>query len=98
MVLKILHVSDDPLPDWRVEKSALTLKKDNNIVFFAGKEPSFNYTRNIFNKIFSLNWTPKSRYQIPYEWYKIKNQLIDYKDYEIYQSLDPNNTCTNTVF
>ncbi len=75
MVLKILHVSDDPLPDWRVEKSALTLKNDGNMVFFAGKEPLSNYTRNIFNKIFSLNWTPKARYQIPYEWYKIKNQL-----------------------
>ncbi len=75
MVLKILHISDDSLPDWRVEKSALTLKNDNNMVFFAGKEPSSNYTRRIFNKIFLLNWTPKARYQIPYEWYKIKNQL-----------------------
>ncbi|HEY6536737.1 MAG TPA: hypothetical protein VIY08_13205 [Candidatus Nitrosocosmicus sp.] len=77
MVLKILHISDDPLPDWRVEKSALTLKKDNNMVFFAGKEPSSNYYRKTFDKIFTLNWTPKARYQIPYDWYKIKRQIND---------------------
>ena len=73
--MKILHISDDPLPDWRVEKSALTLKKDNNLVYFAGKEPSSNYYRKTFDKIFTLNWTPKTRYQILYDGYKIKNQL-----------------------
>ncbi len=75
MVLKILHVSDDPLPDWRVEKSAISLKNKGNQVYFAGLKPSFIYNRKIFNKIFHLNWNARTRYQIPYEWYKIKNQI-----------------------
>jgi hypothetical protein len=75
LVLKILHVSDDSLPDWRVEKSAISLKNKGNQVYFAGLKPSFTYNRKIFNKIFHLNWNPRTRYQIPHEWFKIKNQI-----------------------
>jgi hypothetical protein len=75
LVLKILHVSDDPLPDWRVEKSVISLKNKGNLVYFAGLKPSFTYNRKVFNKIFHLNWNPRTRYQIPYEWFKVKNQI-----------------------
>ncbi len=35
--MRILHLSDDGLPDWRVEKSALTAKKNGHEVFFGGR-------------------------------------------------------------
>jgi len=33
--MRILHLSDDGLPDWRVEKSALTARKNGHQLFFA---------------------------------------------------------------
>ena len=57
--MKILHISDDPLPDWRVEKSALSLKNKDNQVYFAGVTPLSMYNRKILTKYFKLVGTPK---------------------------------------
>ena len=55
--MKVLHVSQLGLPDWRVEKSASTGVKYGYKVFFAGM-PSPESTDNskVFEKIFKLNW------------------------------------------
>lgn len=62
--LKILHVSDNGLPDWRIEKAALSAKNKNpdNQVFFAGLplKPNYRYNFN-FDWIYSLEWDFKNR-------------------------------------
>lgn len=72
--MKILHISDEGLPDWRVEKSAMSASKVGYEVMFAGKKP-YNYDRNTFSKLFEINWTPKARYGIPYYWHRVKKQF-----------------------
>ena len=84
--MKVLHVSQLSLPDWRVEKSAITGLNYGYRVFFAGVAPP-EYTNNskTFEKIFNLNWDvtnhPK-RLLIPYFlfgkpsiWPSVKKQM-----------------------
>jgi glycosyltransferase involved in cell wall biosynthesis len=62
------------LPDLRVEKSALTGLNVGHEVLFAGKI-SGSYDRNIFAKIFEMNWTAGARYGIPTYWRSVKKQF-----------------------
>jgi glycosyltransferase involved in cell wall biosynthesis len=71
--LRILHLSDYALPDWRIEKSAISALNRNYQVFFAGL-PSHT-SNNVFSKIYEVNWTPRARRAFPYYWYCIKKQL-----------------------
>jgi len=79
--MRILHLSHEGLPDWRVEKSALTaLKKGHDVLFAGGKSMNYYYhnnpeSNNIFKQIFRIQWTAKARYGIPYYWYLVKKQL-----------------------
>ena len=73
--LKILHLSHESLPDWRVEKSALTGLSVGHQVLFAGRKISGSYDRNIFAKIFEMNWTAGARYGIPVYWRSVKKQF-----------------------
>src|ERR687897_3877448 len=60
--MKILHISHLGLPDWRVEKSAITGSNHGYKVFFAGIDFSkINYDSKIFEKLFKLDW-PDSNY------------------------------------
>jgi hypothetical protein len=70
--LRILHISHDALPDWRIEKSALTLVRDGHQISFAGAKISDGYDRKIFSKIYEINWTSKARYGIPFYWRSVK--------------------------
>ena len=36
--MKVLHLSEYGLPDWRIEKSAITAKREGHDVFFAGQK------------------------------------------------------------
>jgi glycosyltransferase involved in cell wall biosynthesis len=72
--MNILHVSHESLPDWRIEKSAITASKHGNVVFFAGR-PSKGYSRNYFSKIYNLNWNAKARLGLPFYSHSIKRQL-----------------------
>lgn len=78
--LKILHVSDNGLPDWRIEKAALSAKKRGDDVYFAGGTSlnlnTFNITTFDRNKVFTLNWDYKARYYYPQEWKDLKGQLF----------------------
>ena len=49
--MKILHTSHSGLPDARIEKTALTMKKEGNEVIFLGGRPSSNQTNSIFEEI-----------------------------------------------
>ena len=72
--MKILHLSHEKLPDWRVEKAALTGCKYGHTVYFAGLD-SPNYSSNVFKKIIKLDWTWQSRLGFPYYYHLIKKQV-----------------------
>jgi glycosyltransferase involved in cell wall biosynthesis len=72
--LRVLHVSHEGLPDWRVEKSAMTAMKLGYRVSFAGK-PGNNINKTKFAKIYEIEWNSKARLGIPYYWLQVKRQL-----------------------
>jgi hypothetical protein len=72
--LRILHLSHESLPDWRIEKAAISALKNNHEVAFAGKYPK-NYNNEIFSELYSLVWTAKARFGIPFYWRSVKKQL-----------------------
>jgi len=72
--MKILHLSDDGLPDWRVEKSALTAKKSGHEVFFGGRLNN-NAKSTIFSEIHRINWTAGAMVGIPYYYHRVKRQI-----------------------
>ena len=71
--MKVLHLSDYALPDWRIEKSAISALNRNYQVFFAGLPSHTN--NNIFSKIYEIKWTPRARRAFPYYWYCVKKQI-----------------------
>jgi glycosyltransferase involved in cell wall biosynthesis len=71
--LKILHLSDMHLPDWRIEKSASTDLNLGHEVVFAGMES--NYAGDVFSGILHVHWTPRARRGIPFYWHSVKKQL-----------------------
>ena len=72
--MRILHVSHESLPDWRIEKSAVTASNLYHEVIFAGKV-SNSYTRNTFSKIYNIGWSLKARLGLPFYWQSVKKQL-----------------------
>lgn len=72
--MRVLHVSHEGLPDWRVEKSAITAMKLGYRVSFAGK-PGNNINKTKFAKIYEIEWNSKARLGIPYYWQQVKRQL-----------------------
>ena len=72
--MRVLHVSHESLPDWRIEKSAITASNRGNYVFFAGKL-SNDYSRNSFTKIYNITWNAKARLGLPLFTGSIKKQL-----------------------
>ncbi|MGH9986035.1 MAG: hypothetical protein ACRD8W_19005, partial [Nitrososphaeraceae archaeon] len=72
--MRVLHVSHESLPDWRVEKSAITGLKLDYRVSFAGK-PGNNTNGTKFANIYEIEWNSKARLGIPYYWERVKKQL-----------------------
>jgi glycosyltransferase involved in cell wall biosynthesis len=72
--MRILHVSHESLPDWRIEKSAISAVSSDNTVFFAGRVSS-PYLGNAFSKIYKISWTAKARLGLPFYWHSVKKQL-----------------------
>jgi glycosyltransferase involved in cell wall biosynthesis len=71
--LKILHLSDMQLPDWRIEKSGFTDSRLGHDVVFAGMNS--NYEGSVFSEIFLVHWTPRARRGMPFYWRSVKKQL-----------------------
>jgi Glycosyltransferase Family 4 len=72
--LRILHISHESLPDWRIEKAAISAIKNGHEVAFAGTYPK-NYSNETFSEIYDLAWTAKARFGIPFYWRSVKKQL-----------------------
>jgi glycosyltransferase involved in cell wall biosynthesis len=71
--MKILHLSDTPLPDWRVEKSASSSKKRGDLVYFCG--PIASKSKFNFEKVYGISWTSHARNKLPYYWNMVKKQM-----------------------
>lgn len=76
--MKILHLSHEGLPDWRVEKSAITATRNGHEVIFCGRESS--YKTSLFSNIYQINWNAKARLGIPIYWSSVKRQLAKVLD------------------
>ena len=74
--MKILHLSDDGLPDWRVEKAALTGKRYGHSIYFGGHIRN-NVKSNLFREIFPISWSSWSMIGFPYLWHVIKKQVAN---------------------
>lgn len=54
--MKILHLSHSSLPDWRIEKSAISAQKSGHEAFFAGERSRDGYASSAFSKILEVDW------------------------------------------
>ena len=72
--MRILHLSDDGLPDWRVEKSALTARKNGHEVFFGGRL-SHKTHANVFSQVYPIKWSAAAMIGIPYYYHRVKKQV-----------------------
>ena len=72
--MRILHLSDDGLPDWRVEKSAQSAKKKGYEVFFAGRLNSIVQS-TVFSETYPIQWTAAAMIGIPYYYHRVKKQI-----------------------
>jgi glycosyltransferase involved in cell wall biosynthesis len=73
--VKVLHLSEFGLPDWRIEKSAITAKRKGYDVFFAGEKNVHEYRNITFNKIFEFPWNIKAKYQLPLYYQILKKKI-----------------------
>lgn len=71
--MKILHLLDISLPQWRTEKCAISAKKNGHSVFFGG--PKNLQHKSVFDKTFEIRWTPSARHRYPYQWNAVKKQM-----------------------
>jgi hypothetical protein len=88
-----LHLSTEGLPDWRIEKSALTALNKGHEVVFAGSKSPFIYNRNTFSKIYEVIWTAKAIYGFPYYWHMVKKQI-----YQIIKEVLPDIVHAHNIF
>ena len=73
--MKVLHISESSLPDWRIEKSAITAKREGYNVFFAGENNVRDYKNFIFNKIFQFHWDMRAKYKFPFSYQRVKKKI-----------------------
>ena len=73
--MKVLHLSEWGLPDWRIEKSAITAKREGYEVFFAGEKNEHEYRNIIFNKVYEFEWNIKAKYKLPFYYQILKKKI-----------------------
>ena len=74
-MLKVLHLSDSGLPNWRLEKSAISGLKFGYQVFFCGGKIK-NTTENIFSKTYYKSWNYNALRGIPYYYELAEKNVI----------------------
>lgn len=76
-LLKILHLSHGTLPDWRIEKCAISASRRlGDETIFAGLAPTSSRTETFaFTKIYKIGWTEGTKFGIPFYWHSTKKQL-----------------------
>jgi hypothetical protein len=62
------------LPDWRIEKSALTALNHGHQVAFGGTY-SPNYNRRVFSDLYVIDWHFATRFGVPFFWNSVKKQV-----------------------
>jgi glycosyltransferase involved in cell wall biosynthesis len=76
--LRILHLSDHGIPDWRIEKTAISESKLGHEVMFAGpNDGEISYNTKTFSKVYEINWTIAARFGLPLYWNSIKKQTAN---------------------
>lgn len=74
--MKILHISDDPLPDARVERMAYLSKRRGWKTFFAGPGfSSFALNEEVFDRFYPVSWNRYVRLGFPPLFQQIKEKL-----------------------
>ena len=81
--MKVLHLSHNGLPDWRIEKSAMTACKNGYKTFFAGDKQANDCVTSAFSKTFEIDWFaggkigPNSgaKLGLPYYWGLVKKRI-----------------------
>lgn len=73
-MLRILHISEGRLPDWRIEKSAISASNLGYETFFMGDD-SINYSNKIFSKLYKIHWTARTRLGISTSWHYLKKEV-----------------------
>jgi glycosyl transferase family 4 len=73
-MLRILHLSEGGLPDWRIEKSAISALNLGYETFFMGNN-SINHENKIFSKLYKINWTAKARLGVSTSWHYLKKEV-----------------------
>lgn len=72
--MKILHLSDSALPDWRIQKSASSSKKRGDLIYFGG--PKISGPNNTgFDKLYEISWSSHAKNKLPYYWNLVKKQM-----------------------
>lgn len=71
--MRILHLSDSALPDWRIQKSASSSKKRGDRVYFGG--PKVLGCNNDFDQTYEISWTWQTRNKIPFYWNMVQKQM-----------------------
>jgi glycosyltransferase involved in cell wall biosynthesis len=75
--LKILHLSHGTLPDWRIEKCALSASRKLGFeTLFAGLGPiKLQKDSHVFDKIYKIGWTEGTKLGILPNWNSTKKQV-----------------------
>lgn len=71
--MRILHLTDTGLPDWRLEKSASSGSQAGHKIFFGGRVSEYSTT--IFPEIHKVIWTAGARRGIPFYWNSVRKQV-----------------------
>lgn len=72
--MRILHLSHDGLPDWRVEKTALSASLRGHHVAFGGTKPINDITK-LFSKVYDIDWGESAKFGIPLSLHYVKKQI-----------------------
>lgn len=92
--LRILHVSDTPLPDARIEKMACSTAKREAKLYFAGPPSNRSALPETgFERLFILNWSPKARVHLPLYWRTVKSPFK-----RLVESLKPDLLHAHNIF
>jgi glycosyltransferase involved in cell wall biosynthesis len=73
--LKVLHISEYGLPEWFIEKSAITAKRKGYYVYFVGAQKKTDYSNVIFDKIYEIKWDIKAKYKFPFYYHILKRKI-----------------------
>ena len=90
--MRILHLSDSSLPDWRIEKAAISSKNIGHEVYFAGRPTSPSH-QSVFKKIYLVNWSSRSRNKFPIYWHSLKKQMK-----QIFKEVNPDIIHAHNIF